>query len=203
MKSIIAALLACLTFSLPVAADTINGKVIGIVDGDTVDVLDASKVTHRIRLAGIDAPEKSQAFGSRSTKHLSNLIFGKTVSVEWTKKDRDERAVGKILIDGKDANLAQVQAGMAWHFKKYQKEQSPADRATYAQAEIAAHTSRIGLWVDANPIPPYDYRHGTGEASPEKRMQAGEACPCGGTVSCTGPKGGAYCMTKGDKKKYL
>lgn len=90
MKSIIAALLACVIFSLPVAADTINGKVIGIVDGDTVDVLDASKVTHRIRLAGIDAPEKSQAFGSRSTKHLSNLIFGKTVSVEWTKKDRDE-----------------------------------------------------------------------------------------------------------------
>lgn len=105
------------------------------------------------------------------------------------------------MIDGKDANLAQVQAGMAWHFKKYQKEQSPSDRASYAQAEIDARTRRIGLWVDANPIPPSDYRHGTGEASPEKRMQAGEVCPCGGTVSCTGPKGGEYCMTKGDKKK--
>jgi len=203
MKVSIAISFACLAFSLPVAADVINGKVVGIVDGDTIDVLDASGRQHRIRLAGIDAPEKSQAFGSRSKENLSTVVFDKTVSVQWTKKDRDERPVGKVLMAGQDVNLAQVQAGLAWHFKKYQKEQSPADRANYAQAENEARSRRIGLWADGNPIPPSDYRHGTGEASPEKRMQAGEKCPCGAAVSCTGPKGGTYCMTNGGKKKYF
>lgn len=203
MKVFIAILFACLALSQPVAADVINGKVVGIVDGDTIDVVDASGKQHRIRLAGIDAPEKSQAFGSRSKENLSAMVFGRTVSVQWSKKDRDERPVGKVLMAGQDTNLAQVRAGLAWHFKKYQKEQPPADRASYAQAENEARARRVGLWADPNPIPPSDYRHGTGDASPEKRMQAGEACPCGAAVSCTGPKGGTYCMTNGGKKKYL
>lgn len=203
MKAFIAIFFTCLAFSLPVAADIINGKVVGIVDGDTIDVLDANGRQHRIRLAGIDAPEKFQAFGSRSKENLSTMVFGKSVSVQWTKTDRDERAVGKVLMAGQDTNLAQVQAGLAWHFKKYQKEQSPADRTSYAQAENEARARRIGLWVDANPIPPSDYRHGTGDASPEKRIQAGEACPCGAIMSCAGPKGGTYCVTNGGKKKYL
>jgi endonuclease YncB( thermonuclease family) len=203
MKSTIAVILACLVFSLPVAAYTTNGKVVHVVDGDTIDVLNADKVTIRIRMAGIDAPEKAQAFGRQSTEHLSTLVAGKHVSVEWYKLDRDKRQVGKVLVTGKDANFAQVQAGFAWHSKEYQNEQSPADRAAYAKAETDARARKMGLWIDPNPIPPSDFRHGTGDASPEKRMQAGEACPCGGTVSCTGPKGGSYCMTKGNKKKYL
>jgi endonuclease YncB( thermonuclease family) len=201
MKSILAALFACLAFS--VSADTITGKVVAVADGDTVTVLDAGKVEHKIRLAGIDAPEKAQAFGNRSKEHLSGLVFGKTVTVDWNKKDVYGRTVGKVLVAGSDANLAQVQAGMAWHYKKYQNEQGPSDRANYAQAEDNARAGRVGLWADTNPIPPSDFRHGTGDVSPGKRMQAGEVCPCGGSTSCSGPKGGSYCMTKSDKKKYF
>jgi endonuclease YncB( thermonuclease family) len=203
MKSTITALLACLALAFPVAADTINGKVVAVADGDTITVLDASKVEHKIRLAGIDAPEKAQAFGNRSKEHLSDLVFGKTVTVDWNKKDVYGRTVGKILVAGSDINLVQLQAGMAWHYKKYQNEQSSADRTSYAQAENNARARRVGLWTDANPMPPSDFRHGTGDASPEKRAQAKESCPCGGTTSCIGQKGGTYCVTNGGKKKYL
>jgi endonuclease YncB( thermonuclease family) len=203
MKITIAALFVGLALAFPVAADTINGKVVAVADGDTVTVLDASKVEHKIRLAGIDAPEKAQAFGNRSKEHLSGLVFGKTVTVDWNKKDAYGRTVGKILVAGNDVNLGQVQAGMAWHYKKYQNEQPPADRASYAQAEDKARSKRTGLWAEANPITPSDFRHNTGDASPEKRTQAGEVCPCGGSVSCTGPKGGNYCVTNGGSKKYL
>jgi endonuclease YncB( thermonuclease family) len=203
MKSTIATLLVCLSLAFPVVADTINGKVVAVADGDTITVLDARKVEHKIRLAGIDAPEKAQAFGNRSKEHLSGLVFGKTVTVDWNKKDVYGRTVGKILVAGSDINLAQLQAGMVWHYKKYQNEQSSADRTSYAQAENNARARRVGLWTDANPMPPSDYRHGTGDASPEKRAQAGESCPCGGATSCTGTKGGTYCVTNSGKKKYI
>lgn len=179
-----------------------SGKVVGVLDGDTIDILDTRNVQTRIRLAGIDAPEKSQAFGNRSKEHLSRLVFAKSVDVEASKTDRHGRTIGKVLVGGRDANLSQVRAGMAWHYKQYEKEQSATDRVAYAQAEQAAHAAHVGLWHDTAPIPPWDFRHGTGNASPEKRAQAGEACPCGGAASCTGPKGGSYCITNGGKKKY-
>jgi endonuclease YncB( thermonuclease family) len=203
MKTIFTTLFTCLIFSLPVAADTITGKVVGIADGDTVTVLDASKIEYKIRLAGIDAPEKAQAFGNRSKEHLSGLVYGKSVTVDWNKKDAYGRTVGKILVAGTDANLAQIQAGMAWHYKKYQNEQSSSDRASYSQAEDSARTHRTGLWADPNPIPPSDFRHSTGDASPTKRTQAGDTCPCGGTQSCTGSRGGIYCFTNSGNKKYF
>lgn len=138
----------------------ILGKVVGIADGDTVTVLDASKNQHRIRLEGIDAPEKSMPFGQRAKEHLSNLVFAKDVEVKTSKKDRYGRAIGSIFVNGLDANLAMVNAGMAWHYKKYQKEQSPADRLIYASAEEQARSRRAGLWRDDNPTPPWEYRKG-------------------------------------------
>lgn len=189
--------------ALQASAGTITGKVVGVSDGDTITVLDAARAQTKIRLAGIDAPEKSQAFGNRSKQHLSDLVFGKVVEIDWGKTDKYGRTVGKVTVGGKDANLSQVRAGLAWHYKAYEKEQSPKDRADYAQAEIDARTRKAGLWADANPIPPWDFRHGAGNASPEKRMEAGESCPCGGTATCTGKKGGTYCLTAGGKKKYL
>ena len=95
-------------------AETLTGRVVGIADGDTVTVLDANRQQHKIRLAGIDAPEKTQPFGDRSKQNLSTLVFDKQVAVEWKKQDRYGRTVGKVLINGIDANLAQVKAGMAW-----------------------------------------------------------------------------------------
>jgi len=135
-------------------ASTIEGRVVGIADGDTVTVLDADNVQHKIRLGSIDAPEKKQPFGQRSKESLSALVFDKTVTVATTKRDRYGRAVGKIMVNGMDANLAQVSRGFAWHYKAYQREQSANDRTLYAFAEEQARASRQGLWRDAAPIPP-------------------------------------------------
>ena len=109
-------------------AATIEGRVVGMADGDTVTVLDADKTQHKIRLSGIDAPEKKQPFGYHSKQSLSELVFSKTVTVETGKTDRHGREVGKVLVDGLDANLAQVQRGFAWHYKTYEREQLVTDR---------------------------------------------------------------------------
>jgi len=139
-------------------ADTFAGRVVKVFDGDTIHVLDGVRNLHKIRLAGIDAPESGQAFGRVSREHLAGLIAGKTITVEWYKRDRYERMVGKILLDGQDMNLRQVSAGLAWHYKKYSSEQSPDDRVQYADAETVARKERLGLWRDINPVPPWDYR---------------------------------------------
>ena len=148
-----------LFLSLPLAqAETLTGRVVRITDGDTIVVLDDSKAQHKIRLQGIDAPERGQAYGTKSKEHLSGLVAGKTVVVDYSKYDRYQRILGKVLVSGEDVNLEQVEAGMAWHYKKYQGEQSPSDRVKYSDAERAARRLRLGLWQDSNPVPPWDYR---------------------------------------------
>lgn len=152
-------LAASLLFANVSAADTLHGRVVGVADGDTVTVLDASNTQTKVRLIGIDAPEKRQAFGSRSKEHLSDLVFNRQVTVEHSKQDKYGRTVGKIFVDGVDANLEQVKVGLAWHYKQYQREQSVEDRTTYAQAEEHAKAAKRGLWVDRDPTPPWDWRH--------------------------------------------
>ncbi len=137
---------------------TLPGRVVAIADGDTITILDSANTQHRIRLQGIDAPESHQAFGEQSSQSLSGMIFGKDVSVTYQKIDQYGRLVGKIILDGKDINLEQVKAGMAWHYKFYEDEQSPEDRELYAKAEAEARASRRGLWQDSNPIEPYQFR---------------------------------------------
>jgi endonuclease YncB( thermonuclease family) len=139
-------------------AETLTGKVVAITDGDTVTVLDANKTQHKIRLAGIDAPEKKQAFGNTSKDRLSDCAYNKEVNVEWDKVDRYGRKVGKIIVNGVDCNLRQIKLGMAWHYKKYESEQSADDRTNYAAAETAVKASRTGLWSEANPVAPWDFR---------------------------------------------
>ena len=96
-----------------------------MIDGDTLVVLDAAKTQQKIRLQGIDAPERGQAFGTKSKEHLSDLVAGQVVVVEYHDLDRYQRILGKVLLDGEDINLEQVSSGMAWHYKKYQREQTP------------------------------------------------------------------------------
>jgi len=130
-----------------------------VADGDTVTVLDGQKVQHKIRLAGIDAPEKAQPFGNRSKETLSDLAFDKSVTVGKDKRDRYRREVGKILVNGRDVNLVQVERGMAWHYKAYEREQSLDDRKLYDAAEISARSAKRGLWRDSEPTPPWEYRN--------------------------------------------
>ena len=192
-----------LLISLPAAsvfASTVTGKVIGISDGDTIDVLDSSKTTHRIRLAGIDAPEKAQPFGQRSKEHLSDSVFGKQVEVQGGKIDKYGRTVGKILVNGFDANLEQIRAGLAWHYKAYASEQSVNDRSLYAIAEDKARVQHLGLWSEKKQMPPWEWRHG-GKDEPTP-LSLASGCPCTGESHCTGSKGGQYCMTPNGKKRY-
>jgi endonuclease YncB( thermonuclease family) len=133
-------------------AAKIDGRIVGVADGDTVTILDAAKVQHKIRLDRIDAPEKKQAFGEKAKQHLSEMVFGKDVRVEYTSKDRYGRILGIVRVDGRDINLQMIKDGFAWHYKYYDK--TPA----YANAEVEAREAKRGLWVDANPVAPYDFR---------------------------------------------
>jgi endonuclease YncB( thermonuclease family) len=140
------------------AAKVIHGRVVGVSDGDSVTVLDAQKTQYKIRLAGIDAPERAQAYGQKAKESLSDLVFGKLVDVEWSKQDRYGRIVGMITLAGVDINLEQIKRGMAWHYKQYQNEQSPEDRVAYAQSESQARDKKLGLWRDPAPIEPAVFR---------------------------------------------
>lgn len=153
-------------------ADVLEGRVVGVADGDTLTVLDASQNQHKIRLMGIDAPEKGQPFGNRSKQHLSDLVFGAPVNVDWTKRDRYGRIIGRVWVAPKgacakvapgcpktlDAGLAMIAAGLAWHYKQYEKEQTEEDRERYAFAEVEARAKKAGLWRGPTTVPPWEWR---------------------------------------------
>jgi endonuclease YncB( thermonuclease family) len=126
--------------------------VVGISDGDTVKVLSADKQQLKCRLYGIDAPEKSQAFGQASKQSLSDLIYRRVVDVQIVDQDRYGRSVCRITVNGVDVNREQVVRGMAWMYRRYSRD------ASYSQAEANAKAKRIGLWADAHPTPPWDFR---------------------------------------------
>jgi len=139
-------------------AKTIEGLVVGVADGDTITVLDQQKNTHKIRLQGIDAPEKTQAFGEKSKQSLHDLVHSKQVRIEYDKEDKYGRIVGKVTVDDVDVCLQQLVLGMAWHYKKYQNEQSASDRAVYSETELKAKSLKLGLWTDDSPMPPWEFR---------------------------------------------
>ena len=149
---------ALLLLALQVHAETLTGKVIHVQDGDSITVLDETHTQHKIRLTGIDAPERRQAFGNVAKESLAEQVAGQSVAVEWDKVDRYGRKVGKVLLGGLDSNLVQVKRGLAWHYKQYEREQSPADRQSYAEAEVEARAAKLGLWRDAEPTPPWEFR---------------------------------------------
>lgn len=154
------------------AADwkALSGRVVGVVDGDTVDVLNADRETCRIRLMGIDAPERRQPFYERAKQHLADLAIGRDVIVKWHKLDnRKSRLVGQVFIDGRDINLALVSAGYAWWYRAYAREQLPSDRAAYAAAEATAQANKAGLWADPDPTPPWDWRKGKRQLALEEK----------------------------------
>jgi endonuclease YncB( thermonuclease family) len=156
----------CLAF--PAYAD-FTGKVVAVSDGDTLTVLREHEQV-KIRLAGIDAPEKAQAFGNRSKQRMSDMVFGKEVRVDDRKKDRYGRTIGRVWVASADckasdcpktldAGLALLTMGLAWHYKQYAKEQPQEEQGQYAFAEEEARSKRVGLWREAEPVPPWEWRH--------------------------------------------
>lgn len=157
IRSLILAL-ACWVCIAPSLADVLLGRVVGVSDGDTISVIDDDQKTHKIRLSGIDAPEKAQAFGQQAKRQLSDWVFQKTVRVVHNKTDRYGRVVGKVMLDGEDVNLWMVHVGLAWHYRAYAKDQPEADRVAYSLAELNARRKAVGLWGDGNPVPPWEWR---------------------------------------------
>jgi endonuclease YncB( thermonuclease family) len=152
-------ILIVLLCSINVAnGNTLSGKVVGVADGDTITVLDEHNTQHRIRLAGIDAPEKKQDFGNVSKQTLSNMVFNENVEINWDKEDRYGRIIGKVLVNGVDVNLKQIKLGMAWFYRKYQNELILEDRLNYLHAEEYALNNKVGLWQLKNPEAPWDFR---------------------------------------------
>ena len=158
-------ILAITLFASTACAETLTGRIVGISDGDTVTLLDADKRQHKIRLQGIDAPEKRQPFGNEARQHLAGLVFSRQVVADCGKTDRYGRAVCTIEVDGGDANLAQIAAGLAWHYKAYQREQRPDNRARYAAAEDRARQEKVGLWSEREQQAPWEFRKVRREAS--------------------------------------
>jgi endonuclease YncB( thermonuclease family) len=149
---------ATLCISCALSAATIQGKVVSVADGDTVTVLDAQKTQHKIRLQGIDAPERAQAYGNKSKQSLHEMVHGKEVTINYQQKDKYGRVVGKILLNNTDVCLEQVKRGMAWHYKQYANQQPKEDRETYTLAEQQAKADSKGLWQDKQPVPPWEFR---------------------------------------------
>ena len=140
--------------SLAVQADTLEGKVVKIADGDTLTLLTSSNEQVKIRLAGIDTPERKQPFGNRAKQALANLAFQKQALIEVEAKDRYGRTVGVVFVDGLNVNAELVKQGMAWVYRKYTD-----DKRLYT-LESEAKQAKRGLWIDKNPIPPWEWRRG-------------------------------------------
>lgn len=136
----------------PLTAWAFPAEVVGITDGDTLTVLSQTRMQTRCRLAGIDAPEKRQSFGSVSKQSLSDLAFRKVVEVNVIDRDRYGRSVCLITREGVDLNLEQVRRGMAWVYLRYNRD------GLYIQAEETARKAHRGLWSEPDPVPPWEFR---------------------------------------------
>jgi len=143
-----------LLFTLSAQAETLEGKVIKIADGDTLTLLTPSNQQVKIRLAGVDTPERKQPFGNKAKQALSNLAFQKQALVEIAAKDRYGRTIGVVFVDGLNVNAELVKQGMAWVYRKYTD-----DKRLYT-LESEAKQAKRGLWLDENPIPPWEWRRG-------------------------------------------
>lgn len=151
-------MLFALALPLSAIAAEWQGTVVGVADGDTLTLLDSSKTQHRIRLDGIDAPERTQPYGQRARQSLAALAHGRAARADCPKIDRYGRAVCRVIVDGVDLGLEQIRRGYAWHYVKYAPEQSASDRERYARAESDARLAHAGLWSFSDPVPPWDYR---------------------------------------------
>ncbi len=148
-----ASLLVVLCAAASTLAADFTGRVVGVADGDTITVLSKGKPV-RIRLHGIDCPEKRQAFGKRAKQFTSRLTYGKEVTVKDHGLDRYGRTIGDVLLpDGRVLNRELVKAGFAWWYRRY----APDDE-TLAQLEREARGAQRGLWADPHAVPPWEWR---------------------------------------------
>ncbi len=177
-------------------------RVVRVLNGDTLAVQDSQKRELRIRLSAIDAPEGGQVFGNKSKEALSDCALGKIAIIKGEKLDSFGRTVARVIVDGVDCNLRQIELGMAWYSKKYADDEAAAGEISYEAAEQVARAGKTGLWTDPNAVAPWIWL----SASPTDKAAAREPmepCQCDSIATCKGPKGGTYCLTRTGTKRYL
>lgn len=152
-------------FTPPAHSTNLTGNVINISDGDTITILDSNKRQHKIRLYGIDCPESGQPFGKAAKKHTAKLTAWKQVVVKAYDTDRYGRTVGIVAVNGVIVNQSLIENGYAWQYRKYCKASFCSD---WAILERKAKVSRIGMWRDNDPIPPWQWRKGARNSSYKK-----------------------------------
>lgn len=152
MKKIFLLLVLFFLSSYIFAQKIIQGRIIKVTDGDTVTLLANNNKKIKIRLYGIDCPEKGQAYFAQAKDFLSKKIYNKNVQVEIKNKDQYQRSVGIIWINNKNVNIDLLQQGLAWHYKQYDKSIS------YAQAEKIAQAAKKNIWSLQKPIAPWEFR---------------------------------------------
>lgn len=147
--------------SLPateVALQPLQVETVRVLDGDSLIVADRDGRRLEVRIHGIDAPERRQPYSNPSRRNLDRMLRGKQITMIPRDRDRYERVVARLVVDQQDVGLEQIRDGLAWHYRRYQDEQPPDERSAYSQAERRARQSRTGLWRDAEPIAPWEYR---------------------------------------------
>jgi endonuclease YncB( thermonuclease family) len=162
IRRILLAAIVAVPVSTAAGQRTVEGRVVGVTDGDTITILDAGRAQHVVRLGGIDAPERAQPFGRAARENLSRLVFDKRVEARCWKVDQFRREICSVFVGQRDVGLAMVQEGYAWHFKRFADEQSPQEREAYSTAQESAAAARRGLWQDEDPVPPWDWRRKRG-----------------------------------------
>lgn len=140
-------------FSAP--AWDLSGRTVRVIDGDTIEILDAAQETHRIRLHGIDTPERGQPFGDAARRALADVIAGQGVGIDVRDTDRYGRTIGIVYLGGQNVNLTLVRDGYAWWYERY----APLDD-DLQDAQDAARSEGLGLWTESSPIPPWEWRRG-------------------------------------------
>lgn len=151
MKNI--TLLILLISFIPCISQTLTGKVVGIMDGDTFKLLTQDSILIKVRLANIDCPEKKQPFSQRAKEFTSQAIFGKTVCIDVLKKDRYRRSIANVFYnDSLNLSSQLLKNGLAWHYLKYSKD------TELQKMEDKARKNKIGLWQDPQAIPPWEWR---------------------------------------------
>ncbi|WP_370608233.1 thermonuclease family protein [Citrobacter meridianamericanus] len=147
-------ILLLLVILAPAVQATLTGRVVRVIDGDTVVVLAKKEGTVRVRLSGIDAPENGQPFGQRARQFLASRIAGRVVEISGDTRDRYDRILGTVWAAGRDINAELVCGGMAWAYRARSEAQNPA----YLQCENAAREQKKGLWQAPSPVPPWQWR---------------------------------------------
>ena len=154
-KKAIVALAFLAVSALAASAGSFEGRVVRVLDGDTIDVLVPEKTIVRVRLAGIDAPERGQPFGRKATQAVRDMAAGKTVRIASQSKDRYGRTIGEAFLpDGRSLNRELVRLGLAWQYRQYSDDQE------LANLEAEARKATRGLWSDQNSVPPWEWRRG-------------------------------------------